>query len=61
MQGHFFMSNDSQPLCKGLIRALMLGSEPVEAGVPLRNHDPNGYSPYSLENRNFNQRSGLSQ
>ncbi|BAV72743.1 type II and III secretion system protein [Pseudomonas chlororaphis subsp. aurantiaca] len=55
------MSNDSQPLCKGLIRALMLDSEPVEAGVPLRNHDPNGYSPYSLENRNFNQRSGLSQ
>ncbi|WP_253277836.1 hypothetical protein [Pseudomonas chlororaphis] len=55
------MSNDSQPLCKGLIQALMLGSEPVEAGVPLRNHDPNRYSPYSLENRNFNQRSGLSQ
>ncbi|UVE46357.1 hypothetical protein KS461_03455 [Pseudomonas chlororaphis] len=53
------MSNDSQPLCKCLIRALMLGSVPVEGVVPLRNHDPNGYSPYSLKNRNFNQRSGL--
>ncbi|CAI8977951.1 conserved hypothetical protein [Pseudomonas chlororaphis] len=55
------MSNDSQPLCKGLIRALMSSGVPVEVGVPLHNHYPNGYSPYSLENRNFNQRSGLSQ
>ncbi|QHC87416.1 hypothetical protein PchlR47_03430 [Pseudomonas chlororaphis] len=61
MQGHFFMSNDSQPLCKGLIRALMSSGVPVEGDVPLRNHDPDGCRPYSLENRNFDQRSGLSQ
>ncbi|WP_189635958.1 hypothetical protein [Pseudomonas chlororaphis] len=52
------MSNDCQPLCKGLIRALMSSGVPVRGDVPLRNHDPDGYS---LENRNFNQRSGLSQ
>ncbi|AZC99917.1 hypothetical protein [Pseudomonas chlororaphis] len=52
------MSNDSQPLFKGLIRALMSSGVPAEGDAPLCKHDPNGYS---LENRNFNQRSGLSQ
>ncbi|AZD06149.1 hypothetical protein C4K26_0719 [Pseudomonas chlororaphis] len=47
------MSNDSRPL--------MSSGAPVEVDVPLRNHDPDGYAPYSLGNRNFNQRSGLSQ
>ncbi|WP_223815815.1 hypothetical protein [Pseudomonas chlororaphis] len=55
------MPNDSKPLCKGLIRVLMSSGVPVESNVPLRNHDPDGCRPYSLENRNFNQRSGLSQ
>jgi len=52
------MSNDCQSLCKGLIRALMSSGVLAEGDALLCKHDPNGYS---LENRNFNQRSGLSQ
>ncbi|AZE46408.1 hypothetical protein C4K04_0708 [Pseudomonas chlororaphis] len=55
------MPNDSKPLCKGLIRALMSSDVPVEGDVPLRNRDPDGCRPYSRGNRNFDQRSGLSQ
>ncbi|QQZ42792.1 hypothetical protein IF690_04395 [Pseudomonas sp. SK3(2021)] len=55
------MPNDSKPPFKGLIRALMSSGVPVEGDVPPRNHDPDGHRPYSLENRNFNKCSGLSQ
>ncbi|AZD27468.1 hypothetical protein C4K23_0691 [Pseudomonas chlororaphis] len=52
------MPNDSQPLCKGLIRALMSSGVPAGGDAQRCKHAPNGYS---LENRNFDQRSGLSQ